>query len=274
MSIDWDHLKDTAIEAALAAGKIILDKIKEDITVEHKKAGSSYATQVVTAVDKAAEKEILKQLIPTCLKYDLALLSEEDADDGERLIKDFFWCIDPLDGTLAFIEKRPDFAVSIGLVSKAGKAVLGVVYDPSRDVLYHAVAGRGAFRNGEKWLLSEKQDYLSYITDHPLEKAVGTDQIKETIAQKKKELELDKVKIISGGGLVINAMRTAENRPGFMLKLPKKSEGGGSLWDYAATACICNELGMSITNFMGDELDLNRKEGTFMNHEGMVYANF
>ena len=274
MSIDWDHLKDTAIDAARAAGKIIREKMNENITVEHKKAGSSYATQVVTAVDKAAEKAILEYLLPTCSTYDLALLSEEDEDDKERFVKDYFWCVDPLDGTLAFIEKRPDFAVSIGLVSKAGKAIIGVVYDPSRDILYHAIAGKGAFKNGNRWVLSKHQEHLSYITDHPLEKAVGTDQIKEIIAQKKKALALDEMKIISGGGLVINAIRTAENRPGFMLKLPKESEGGGSLWDYAATACICTELGISTTNFKGGKLDLNHKESTFMNHEGMVYANF
>jgi fructose-1,6-bisphosphatase/inositol monophosphatase family enzyme len=274
MSRDWNYLKDIAIEAARAAGAIIRQKLAEEIAVEYKDTGSSYATQVVTAVDKAAESVILKHLQPTCTPYNLALLSEEEEDDGQRLVKDYFWCIDPLDGTLAFIEKRPDFAVSIGLVSKAGQPIIGVVYDPSRDILYHAIAGEGAFKNAKPWQLGEPQGHLSYISDHPLEKAVGKEKIKEIIEQKAAELGLEEVKISTGGGLVINAMRTAQNRPAFMLKLPKQSPGGGSLWDYAATACICQELGLAVTNFTGGKLDLNRKDGTFMNHEGAFYANF
>lgn len=274
MKIDWEDLEQSAIRAARAAGGVIRQQVDQDTKVELKEAGSSYATQVVTAVDKAAESVILKHLQPTCAQYDLALLSEEGSDDGQRLVKDYFWCIDPLDGTLAFIEKRPDFAVSIALVSKEGEAVLGVVYDPSRDMLYHARTGKGAFKNGQKWRLGEAQDKLTYVTDHPLAKAVGSEKIKGIIAEKAKELDREEVKIISGGGLVINAMRVAENRPAFMLKLPKPSTGGGSLWDYAATVCIFKELGLSATDFEGKALALNRPDSPFMNEQGMFYANF
>lgn len=273
MNIDWNYLLALAKKAAREAGAFIREKSKEEIIVEKKEAGSSYATQVVTAVDKAAEKIILKHLEPTCSQYDLALLSEEDPDDGQRFEKDYFWCIDPMDGTLAFIEKRPDFAVSIALVSRAGEAVLGVVYDPSRDILYHALAGKGAYKNGQPWRVGEPQAHLTFVTDHPLEKAVGSEKIKEIISQKAKELSRDEVKIMSGGGLVINAMRVAENRPAFMLKLPKPSEGGGSLWDYAATVCIFQELGLKASAFDGSELDLNRRETTFLNQQGMYYEN-
>jgi fructose-1,6-bisphosphatase/inositol monophosphatase family enzyme len=58
-----------------------------------------------------------------------------------------------------------------------------------------------------------------------------------------------------------------------MLKLPKKENGGGSIWDFAATACIYQELGLPATNFEGGRLDLNRKDSTFMNKEGVFYAN-
>ncbi len=58
-----------------------------------------------------------------------------------------------------------------------------------------------------------------------------------------------------------------------MFKFPKKESGGGSIWDFAATACIYQELVLPATNFEGGRLDLNRKEGTFMNQEGVFYAN-
>ena len=58
-----------------------------------------------------------------------------------------------------------------------------------------------------------------------------------------------------------------------MLKYPKKEKGGGSIWDFAASACIYHELDLPATNFEGGRLDLNKREGTFMNHEGVFYIN-
>jgi len=72
----------------------------------------------------------------------------------------------------------------------------------------------------------------------------------------------------------MNAILVLENGPACMLKYPKHQNGGGSIWDYAATACIYNELQLPATNFEGGRLDLNKEEGTFMNHEGVFYSNF
>jgi fructose-1,6-bisphosphatase/inositol monophosphatase family enzyme len=58
-----------------------------------------------------------------------------------------------------------------------------------------------------------------------------------------------------------------------MLKFPKKEKGGGSIWDFAATACLFQELGLPATNFAGGRLDLNREEGTFMHREGVYYEH-
>ncbi|MGB0980254.1 MAG: hypothetical protein ACPGVV_12710, partial [Croceimicrobium sp.] len=54
---------------------------------------------------------------------------------------------------------------------------------------------------------------------------------------------------------------------------PKKNLGGGSIWDYAATACLFQELGLQATNYYEKRLDLNKLENSFMNHEGVLYAN-
>ena len=108
-----------ATKAALAAGKVIQQYMHEDVAVEIKEGMASHAFPRwrVTAVDKECESLILSYLLPTCEEFDLALLSEESEDDGSRFEKDFFWCIDPMDGTLSFINKRPGFSVSIALVA-------------------------------------------------------------------------------------------------------------------------------------------------------------
>ena len=269
-----NHLLEVAIDAALSAGAFIRQKRHETIALQHKEAGSSYATQVVTEIDRSAERLILKELLPTCTSQNMALLSEETPDDQQRFEKDYFWCVDPLDGTLAFIENRPDYSVSIGLVSKAGVPVIGVIYDPSRDNLYHAVRGEGAFKNGKPWIIEPTNNHLTYVTDHRLEKAYKPEKIRELIDAKLQAIHLNEVQVISGGGLVINAMRTAENGPAFMAKLPKPEQGGGSLWDYAAAACICLELGMKVGGYHGEPLELNKKRDTYLNHQGMYFENF
>ena len=99
--MNLSELSKIAIKAALSAGEIIQKHMNDEIKVEKKKGGDSYASQVVTAVDLACEKVILSHLYPSCEEFDVALLSEETEDNGSRFEEDYFWCIDPMDGTLA-----------------------------------------------------------------------------------------------------------------------------------------------------------------------------
>lgn len=271
--MDIIQLSKTAIKAALSAGKIIQQYRHENISVETKKGGESYASQVVTVVDKACETAIFSHLVPTCDQYDLALLSEETEDDGSRLRKDFFWCIDPMDGTLAFINKRPGFSVSIALIAKDGTPYIGVVFDPSTDTLYHAIKGHGAFKNGSPWEIKQDNKHLTYVTDQKLKDTPRSAEIEGLLNGFVEQMNLNGVKEIAGAGSVLNAMLVLENGPACMFKFPKKESGGGSIWDFAATACIYQELGLPATNFKGGRLNLNGKEDTFMNQEGVFYAN-
>ncbi|MCW8962212.1 MAG: inositol monophosphatase, partial [Gammaproteobacteria bacterium] len=148
---DLLSIQKIAITAATEAGRIIADHAGKRVNVQHKSGGDSLAAQVVTEVDLLSQETILKHLRPTCEQYELALLTEESSDDGSRLEKDHFWCIDPLDGTLSFIESTPGYAVSIALVSRAGTPLIGVVFDPLTNTLYSAVQGQGAMRNGQPW---------------------------------------------------------------------------------------------------------------------------
>ena len=89
--MDLLQLNNIAIKAALSAGKVIKQYINDDVLVEKKKGGASYASQVVTEVDIACEKAILSHILSTCDQFGLALLSEETEDDGSRFEEDFFW---------------------------------------------------------------------------------------------------------------------------------------------------------------------------------------
>ena len=272
--MDLVRLNNIAIKAALSAGKIIQQYMVHDVLVEIKKGGTSYASQVVTAVDRDCETAILSHLLPTCDEFDLALLSEETEDDGSRFEKDFFWCIDPMDGTLAFINKQAGFSVSIALVGKDGTPHIGVVFDPSTNTMYHAIKGIGAYKNDSLWEIKHTNDHLSYLTDRKLKDTPNAAEIESLLNENVAKLSLHGINEIAGAGSVLNAIHVLENGPACMLKLPKKESGGGSIWDFAATACMFQVLGLPATNFEGGRLDLNRKDGTFMNHQGVFYATF
>ena len=272
--MDLQHLANIAIEAAPSAGNIIQKYLNDNITVEQKEGGNTYASQVVTKVDRECEAIILSHLMPTCKTFDIGLLSEETEDDKSRFEKDFFWCIDPLDGTLAFITKHPGFSVSIALIAKDGTPIIGVVFDPSTETLYHAIKGQGAYKNRKLWRIKNNHDHLTYFTDKRLKDTPNSSKIKQILNTHNANLGLKSIKEISGAGAVLNAIFVLENAPACFLKLPKKETGGGSIWDYAATACIYQELGLPATTFNGETLDLNKKDGTFMNPQGVYYSSF
>lgn len=272
--MDLVQLGNIAINAALSAGEIIQQNMDNDVLVEKKQAGLSYAAQVVTAVDRACEKAILAHLLPTCDQFALGLLSEETTDDGSRFKADYFWCIDPLDGTLAFINKRPGFSVSIALIAKDGTPCIGVVFDPSTTTLYHAIKGSGVYKNNVRWEIKHDNRHLTYVTDRKLEDTPHKDKIEKLLKEKVAQLGLEGIQEIDGAGAVLNGIRVLENGPACMLKLPKKEKGGGSIWDFAATVCIFQELGLPARNYEGGRLDLNKKDDTFMNHQGVWYASF
>lgn len=274
MKLDLIHLKDIAIQAALAAGKIIQQHMDKDISVEKKEGANSQASQVVTEVDRACEKIILAYLMPSCEEYDLALLSEETEDDGGRFEKDYFWCIDPIDGTLPFIEKRPGFSVSIALIKKDGTPLIGVVYDPSTNNLYYAVKDHGAFKNKKSWEIKNTNIYLSYVTDRKLADTPNKEEIEKLLITQVEKQGLEGIKEIDGGGSVINGIRVLENGPACMLKLPKEEKGGGSIWDFAAIACIFQELNLPVSAFGGERLELNQEGGCYMNKGGVYFENF
>jgi len=270
---DLRGLTECAMEAALAAGKVIQSYCGGEVEVFSKKGGDTLASQVVTEVDRKAQDAILEVLRPSIDQYNLALLTEESEDDGSRFQQEYFWCIDPLDGTLAFSEGENGYAVSIGLVARDGSPQIGVVYDPVREVLWQAAKGQGLQRNGQDWKVTDSSNTLTFTYDRSFEAHPQFLSLCDALCEVGRKFGLKDIQAIQFGGSVMNAMHSLENGPGCHLKLPKPEEGGGSLWDYAATACIFEEAGAWATDVFGQPLELNRKESTFMNHRGVLYAS-
>ncbi len=268
---DLDELARRAAEAAVEAGAMIAGSRPQQ--VDRKAGGASLASQVVTEIDRRSEDIVLGVLAPTRERFELGLLTEEREDDGGRLRSDHFWCIDPLDGTLPFVEGTPGYSVSIALVRKDGTPLIGVVLDPVTMTLIQAVRGGGVRRNGEPWepATTAPGGELTLYADRS---AVQRDDHDETVTALEDiahDLGLDGVRVDATRGGVMNACAVLAHPPACYFKRPGPT-GGGSLWDFAATACIFFEAGAVATDIHGDGLDLNRADSTFMNHRGVLYA--
>ena len=274
---DLSTIVEGAIKAATCASDYIASEIVHTHIVDTKlgqgEVGTSLASQVVTEVDLRSQEIILDNILYLTEKYDLGLLTEELVDDNSRFEKDYFWCIDPLDGTLPFIEKQSGFSVSIALVSQYGEAVIGVVCDPLNKNIYHAVKGVGAFKNGEMFKHNQLAASLTFVTDRSFTEYVGFDGCLNALKAYAAANELDKVELISHGGAAMNACWMLDKIPACYFKFPKEAPGGGSIWDYAASSVIAKEAGAVVSDIFGNRLQLNNSETTFMNRGGILYAS-
>src|SRR2546425_7905981 len=135
--------RTVAVAAAQQAGKIIAEACGADYRVDYKEGA---ITNMVTDVDRRSERAIVEILHAAFPGH--RILAEEGGEHSQRK-SPYRWIVDPLDGTTNFTHGFPAFCVSIGLEVE-GRIVLGVVYDPLRQELFEAEAGKGALLNGRR----------------------------------------------------------------------------------------------------------------------------
>lgn len=141
--LDKINLKDI-VYIAREAGDTIMEIYEKDFTVEYKDDKSP-----LTEADLKSNEIICNALLT--LYPDIPILSEENKEVlyDERKDWDYFWLIDPIDGTKEFIKKTGEFTVNIALIHE-DKPVLGVVYAPVLEDMYYAKKDEGAFKNDRR----------------------------------------------------------------------------------------------------------------------------
>ena len=139
-----------AVKAARSAGAIIN---RASLDLDLLKVNTKAPNDFVTEVDRASEAAIIETLLGAYPGH--AILAEESGRAHGAKDSDYLWIIDPLDGTTNFIHGFPVYAVSIALAFK-GQVQQAVVYDPTRNDLYYASKGRGAFLNDRRLRVSKR----------------------------------------------------------------------------------------------------------------------
>ncbi len=144
------------IKAARAAGRSLSKDLRE---VENLQVSMKGAGDFVSKADFAAEEIIKEQLMEARPTY--GWVGEEtgilDGQDPTRR-----WIVDPLDGTTNFLHGMPHWAVSIALEHK-GKIVSGVVYDPTKDEMFFAEKGQGAWMNESRLRVSGRRRLIECV---------------------------------------------------------------------------------------------------------------
>jgi myo-inositol-1(or 4)-monophosphatase len=138
---------NTAIEIAREAGGLLLQHFRRPLEITYKRR-----SDLVTEADRKSEAMIVERLRRHFPGH--AIVAEEGG--GQRTESDYCWYVDPLDGTTNFAHGFPIFSVSLGL-AYCGEVVAGVVYDPTRDELFTAERGAGAFLNSQRLRVSNHE---------------------------------------------------------------------------------------------------------------------
>lgn len=228
-------LLEIAKEAALAAGKFLVDK-KNSL----KKVSSEIGRDIKLELDLETELLIKKHLEQT----EINILGEETglaALNKENLM----WVIDPLDGTSNYFRGLPACCVSIALLNK-DEAFIGVIYDFNEGDLYYSLKGEGAFKNGEKITVSDisSKEKASLTTGIPFSKDIE-------MTQEYIEFLRPWKKVRMFGSAALSCAYVASGKCDFY------HEKGVYLWDFAAGISLVREAG---GNVQSKEIDDNRYE--------------
>jgi len=232
---------EVAKTAARKAGKILLADFGK-----LKFIGSKSAQEVITNADYESEKKIISILRNNFPEY--SILSEEAGKTEKK--SEYMWVVDPLDGTTNYSINNPFFAISIALL-KNNKPVLGIVYAPVTDELFHAIKGEGAYLNGEQIRVSEKDNFKESLMVYchgynmkDLKRAID-------LFAKIKPLVRD-----------FNRMRAGSLELAFVAcgRVLAYISPGIKPWDVAAGALLVREAGGKVSDFEGNEWDLEKHD--------------
>ncbi|WP_457743508.1 3'(2'),5'-bisphosphate nucleotidase CysQ [Sulfurimonas sp.] len=234
---------EAVVAIAKEAGNAIMKIYEKDFSVEYKEDDSP-----LTEADTKANEIICSAL--EALYPNIPIMSEENKQTEYELRKnwEYYWCIDPIDGTKEFIKKNDEFTVNIALIHK-NTPVLGVVYAPAIDEMYKAKKGEGAFKNNQKLPLQTNE----------------TPEKKLTVVASKSHLSQETQEFIDN----LDAQEIEQISRGSSLKLCMVAEGVADIyprlaptmeWDTAAADAVVRESGKMTYEFQSKKpVQYNKK---------------
>jgi 3'(2'), 5'-bisphosphate nucleotidase len=212
--------------------------------------GSWDGSQFKAKVDRMAHvalTERLKTIAPA-----IPIISEEDETSiqGER--PDYYWLIDPIDGTASFVGGFAGFVTQVALVQNC-YPIIAAIYAPLLGAFYFAEQGKGATLNGQALHVSVHRKPRILIDNYPKPKGIA----------KALYEEMNFTRYIECGGISLKTCKIADGTADVFFKNVTIRD-----WDIAAPQLVLEEAGGVIKNCRGEEIILNGDN----NHHGLVAA--
>ena len=237
---------NVAVKAARAAGSIIN---RAALDVEAVRISQKQVNDFVTEVDQAAEKAIIETLLTAYPGH--GIWAEESGREHGAQDSEYVWIIDPLDGTTNFIHGLPVYCVSIALAVK-GKIEQAVVYDPTRNDLFTATKGRGAYLNDRRLRVSKRVRMQECLISTGFPFRPGDDF--NTYLRMMGDMMQRTAGLRRPGAAALDlAYVAAGYTDGFF-------ETGLQPWDVAAGSLLVTEAGGLVGNFTGEPDFLEQNE--------------
>ena len=237
---------NVAIKAARSAGAIIN---RAALDVESVRVSVKQTNDFVTEVDQKAEEVIIETLLTAYPGH--GILAEESGSEHGAKDSEFVWIIDPLDGTTNFIHGFPVYCVSIALAVR-GKVEQAVVYDPTRNDVFCATKGRGAYMNDRRIRVAKRTRLQECLISTGFPYRPG-DKLKSYLNMLGEVMSQCAGVRRPGAAALDLAYVAAGFSDGFF-------ETGLQPWDVAAGSLLVTEAGGLIGNFTGESEFLHESE--------------
>lgn len=233
----------TAIEAALAAGRIQRSFFRQALTIDKKGP-----IDLVTAADLAVERDFRERIAARFPAH--AVLGEEAVGEVAPISSSYRWIVDPIDGTTNFAHGVALFCVSIALEIE-GVIRLGVIYDPIGDELFSAERGGGARLNGTRIHVSPSTALIDalLVTGFPYSPEHRARQVRVFGAFLARTRGVRRL-----GSAALDLSYVAAGR------FDAFWEEQLHAWDIAAGALLVEEAGGRVTDYHDQPLELFRGE--------------
>ena len=238
MAANLHPMLNVAIKAARAAGAIIN---RAALDVESVRISTKQINDFVTDIDQKAEAAIIETVLTAFPAH--GILAEESGSEHGAQGSDFVWIIDPLDGTTNFIHGFPVYCVSIALAVH-GKVEQAVVYDPTRNDIFCATKGRGAFMNDRRIRVSKRTRLQECLISTGFPYQPGN-KLKQHLSMLGEIISQTAGVRRPGAAALDLAYVAAGFSDGFF-------ESGLKPWDVAAGALLITEAGGLVGNYTGD----------------------
>ena len=237
-------------EIAREVGALLMEFFRQRVKIEYK--GD---VDLVTVADRKSEALILERIRAHWPSHDI--LGEESGLHEKG--SDYRWYVDPLDGTTNFAHGFPVFCVSLGLEHQ-GRRVAAVVYDPTRDELFAAEQGSGAYLNGQRIAVSKVSNLAESLvaTGFPSHKRHKNPNI---FFYHQITLRTHGVRRAGSAALDLGSVACGRFEGFWEFNL--------NPWDTAAGVLLVEEAGGQVTDFSGGPFQLNSRETMASN--GLVH---